>query len=86
MANVIDWKRGLRVNVRNQCGPQRTIVATEQRSDVTLVTNSCGHIEHCNQIFHYKIGSEQSCFSCRFADDNVISQEPVEPELLARGY
>lgn len=86
MANVIDWKRKLRVNVRNQSGPQRTIVAVEERSDATLVTNSCGHVSSCNQIFHYKIGTEHSCFECLFAEDSVISQEALEPELIARGY
>jgi len=77
MSNVIDYEGKRRVNVRNQCGPQRTILAVEERSDGTLVTNNCGHVERCNQIFHYKVGTEHSCFSCRFAADNVISEEAL---------
>jgi transposase len=78
MANVIDHERGLRVNVRNQCGPQRKIVSVDDSGPGwTLVTNSCGHVAQCASHFHYKIGTEHSCFDCRFADDNVISQEKI---------
>jgi hypothetical protein len=65
------------VNVRNQRGPQRTIVAVDKHTDKTLVTNSCGHVQMMNQIFTYKVGSQHSCFACRFADDNVISREGI---------
>lgn len=84
MANVIDEKGLRRVNVRNQSGPQRTIMSVEWTPQANLVTNSCGHVERCSAVHMYKVGSEHSCFSCRFADDNVISWESLEPEISAR--
>lgn len=82
MPNVIDYDRLFRVNVIDSRGPQRTIVSVDEQTDGTLVTNSCGHVERCNQIFQYKIGSSHTCFSCRYAPDNVISQEPLESDIV----
>lgn len=45
-------------------GPVRTIVAVEQRPDVTLILLSCGHTGHFNQIFHYEVGSDARCMQC----------------------
>ena len=75
--NVIDYDRKLRVNVYDSRGPQREILASEFKTDGTLLTMSCGHVASHNPIYQYEIGSKTSCFSCRFADDNVISQESI---------
>ena len=52
-------------------GPIRTIIAVEKRTDVALVTLSCGHIAHFNQIFHYKVGSDARCRACLKASQAI---------------
>jgi len=49
---------------RDPRGPTRTITGIEERSDITLLSLSCGHTGRANQIFHYKIGEECRCFDC----------------------
>lgn len=84
--NVVDWKSKTRYNVRDCCGPKRQVVSVNCQPEATYVTLSCGHVENCNQIYHYPVGSDLSCFGCRFIPENVISSEPLEPELVKRGY
>lgn len=38
----------------------------------------------CTACAMYKVGETHSCYSCLYADDNIISSEPLEPEILAR--
>jgi len=49
---------------RDPRGPTRTITGIQERSDITLLSLSCGHTGRANQIFHYKIGEECRCFDC----------------------
>ena len=63
-------------DLRNACGPQRKIVDVDASgSGSTMITNSCGHIAPHANHFHYKVGTEHSCFQCIYADDNVIRKE-----------
>lgn len=45
-------------------GPIRTITDVEKRTDVALVTLSCGHVGHFNQTFHYTVGNDARCIRC----------------------
>lgn len=76
--NVIDYDRKMRVNVRNSAGPKRTVLAVDSRSDANYLTLSCGHIGTFTAYFQYRAGEQHSCFQCRFAADNVISEESLE--------
>jgi len=76
---VIDYDRNMRVNLRNSSGPEREVVAINEQTDGTYITFSpCGHTGTFNQIFHYEMGSKMSCWHCRFAAENVISEESLE--------
>lgn len=86
MANIIDWQNKLRVNVRDQRGPKRTIVAVEWTPSANLVTGSCGHVTSGNATMAFKVGETHNCFPCLYSADNVISSEPLEPEIAERGY
>lgn len=45
-------------------GPIKQITAIEERSDITLLALTCGHVSKANQIFHYKVGADSRCFEC----------------------
>ena len=75
--NVIDYDRKMRVDVRDSSGPKRTVLLVNPQSEATYLTFDCGHVGSFAQHFSYKTGEAMSCFSCRFAADNVIGEEAL---------
>ena len=76
MAGYYDYDTNVWYDLRDVRGPQRTIMAVDNSGPgATLVTNSCGHVAPCNQIFHYKVGSQHPCHDCLLTTDNVLRQE-----------
>ena len=75
MAGHFNHETNTWYDLRDTRGPRRTIVAVESGSGPTMITNSCGHITPHANYFHYTVGDSNPCFSCLYADDNVIQKE-----------
>jgi hypothetical protein len=45
-------------------GPLREITSVERHTDRTDVMCECGHVNRCNQIYTYEVGSLTRCFQC----------------------
>ena len=60
------------------------ITEVERRSDGTLVTLSCGHVDRRNQIYTYTVGSSARCFLCdQHAEALKYDENPQQwPHIL----
>lgn len=45
-------------------GPVRTATHVEARTDIVLVTLTCGHVGHFVPHFTYRVGDTHRCFRC----------------------